>query len=133
MNGFQNMVPPDPKRLYRNRKERVIAGVAAGVADYLGWDKTLVRLAWVVSLFIAAPFTFFAYIVMWMVMPEAPTQLFANETERSFWQSVNSRPRGTVGDLNRTFADLDQRLAKMERRVTSPDFTLDREFRNLGA
>lgn len=133
MSGFQDMVPPDPKRLYRNRQERVIAGICSGIADYLGWDRTLVRLAFVAGLFIAGPFTVCTYIVLRFVMPVRPEGLFASEREKSFWQSVNTRPAGTVGDLARKFSDLDQRLAGMERKVTSPTYTLDREFRNLGA
>jgi len=35
-----------PKRLYRSRKNQVIAGVAGGVAEYFDIDPTIVRIAW---------------------------------------------------------------------------------------
>ncbi|HET9766658.1 MAG TPA: PspC domain-containing protein, partial [Thermoanaerobaculia bacterium] len=42
--------------LYRSRKNRVIAGVCGGVAEWLGWSPTLVRVLWV----ILTPTTVFA-------------------------------------------------------------------------
>ncbi|MHB8946126.1 MAG: PspC domain-containing protein, partial [Bacillota bacterium] len=36
------------RRLYRSRHERVIAGVAGGIAEYFNVDVTLIRLIWVV-------------------------------------------------------------------------------------
>jgi phage shock protein C len=133
MTAFQQSVPPDPKRLYRNRQEGVLWGVCAGIADYVGWDRTLVRLGFVLGMFAAGPFTLCSYVVLRIVMPVRPDGLFVDEREQSFWQSVNTRPAGTVGDLARKFGDLDRRLAQMERKVTSPDYSLNREFRNLGA
>ncbi|HEX9829774.1 MAG TPA: PspC domain-containing protein, partial [Bacteroidota bacterium] len=38
---------PEPKRLYRSRTNKVIAGVCGGVAEYLDMDPTLVRIVWV--------------------------------------------------------------------------------------
>ena len=35
------------KRLYRSESNRMLCGVCAGIAEYLGIDPTLVRLAWV--------------------------------------------------------------------------------------
>ncbi|MDQ3810967.1 MAG: PspC domain-containing protein, partial [Chloroflexota bacterium] len=37
------------KRLYRSRTNRVVAGVAGGMADYLGIDPTIVRILWVLA------------------------------------------------------------------------------------
>jgi phage shock protein C len=127
------MIPPDPKRLYRNTEDKMLAGVCAGLSDYLGWDRALVRLAFVVGSFFAGPFFPMAYLVLWLIMPRKPKALFRDHGEKTFWQSVNTRPGGTVGDLARKFRDLDSRLAGMERRVTTPNFDLEREFKNLGA
>ncbi len=129
------MVPPDPKRLYRNCEDKMLAGVCAGISDYLGWDRTLVRGVFVIGVVTGAFAAFFimSYLILWMIMPRKPKMLFRNQGEKSFWQSVNARPGGTVGDLARKFRDLDTRLAGMERRVTTPNFDLEREFKNLGA
>jgi phage shock protein C len=57
------------KRLYRSRDDRMIAGVCAGLAEYIDIDPTIVRLLFVLGLF-AGGATFWAYLVMMMVVPE---------------------------------------------------------------
>jgi phage shock protein C len=59
------------KRLYRSRKDRMIAGVCGGLASYIGIDPTLVRLLFVLGLF-AMGGTFLAYVIMMIVIPEEP-------------------------------------------------------------
>jgi phage shock protein C len=59
------------KRLYRSRKDRMVAGVCGGLASYIGIDPTLVRLLFVLGLF-AVGSTFLAYIIMMIVIPEEP-------------------------------------------------------------
>ncbi len=58
--------------LYRNQNDRKIAGVCSGIADYLNINPFVVRLLTFFSVFVFGPFTFFAYIVFWMVMPKRP-------------------------------------------------------------
>ncbi|MDR3446132.1 MULTISPECIES: PspC domain-containing protein [Dyella] len=57
------------KRLHRSLTDRKIAGVCGGVAEYLGWDSTLVRLLWVVLTLLGGSGVLI-YIVLWIVMPE---------------------------------------------------------------
>lgn len=57
-------------RLYRSR-DRILAGVAGGVADYFDVDPSLVRVMWAVSI-IFGGLTLFIYIVMAIVVPEEP-------------------------------------------------------------
>jgi len=59
------------RRLYRCQHDRILAGVAAGVAERLDLDPTLVRLLWVVSVFFGG-FGLLAYIVMAIVVPLEP-------------------------------------------------------------
>jgi phage shock protein C len=57
-------------RLTRSNN-RVIAGVCAGLAEWLGWDIALVRLLYLlVSIFSAGFPGIIAYIILWIVMPE---------------------------------------------------------------
>jgi phage shock protein C len=63
------------KRLLRPRNGRKIAGVCAGFAEYFDLDLTLVRVVWLVSLFLGAGLGLVAYIVAWIVMPEEPLAL----------------------------------------------------------
>ncbi len=59
------------KRLYRSRENRSLAGVCAGVADYLGVDATLVRIAWVMIAMAGGPGVLL-YIIMAAIVPEEP-------------------------------------------------------------
>ncbi len=59
------------RRLYRSRTDRILGGVAGGLADYFSVDVTLVRLAWVV-LALAGGGGVLVYIIAWIVIPEAP-------------------------------------------------------------
>jgi phage shock protein C len=59
--------------LYRSRKNRMIAGVCGGLAEWLSWDPTLVRILYVVISILSVAFPgILAYIILWIVMPEAP-------------------------------------------------------------
>jgi phage shock protein PspC (stress-responsive transcriptional regulator) len=59
------------KRLYRSRSDRKLAGVCAGIADYFGWDPTLVRVGWIVLTLMGGS-GILLYLILWLVMPEAP-------------------------------------------------------------
>lgn len=59
------------KRLYRSRGDRRVAGVCAGIADYLGVDATLVRIVWVLLALAGGPGVLF-YILFAVVVPEEP-------------------------------------------------------------
>lgn len=58
----------EPKRLTRSRDKK-IAGVAAGLANYFDLDPTIVRILFVLVFFLGGA-SLLAYIIMWIVMPE---------------------------------------------------------------
>ena len=60
----------DYKTLTRSKSDRMIAGVCAGLADYLNIDPTVVRLLFVLGLFLAGPGIAIAYLIMAIVTPE---------------------------------------------------------------
>ncbi|MGN0219007.1 MAG: PspC domain-containing protein [Muribaculaceae bacterium] len=64
------------KHLYRNVNNKVFGGVMGGLATYLGWDATIMRIFYVVLML----FTYFwplllIYMMLWMVIPPANTPL----------------------------------------------------------
>jgi phage shock protein PspC (stress-responsive transcriptional regulator) len=60
----------DRPRLRRSR-DKMIAGVCGGIAEWVGWDPTLVRLLYVLVSILSAAFPgILAYVVLWIVMPE---------------------------------------------------------------
>ncbi|MBZ5740161.1 PspC domain-containing protein [Nocardioides mangrovi] len=58
------------KRLTRPFDDRMIAGVCSGIADYLGIDPTLVRVAAVVGAVFSLGAVVLAYVAAWILMPE---------------------------------------------------------------
>ncbi|MFN2146587.1 MAG: PspC domain-containing protein [Anaerolineales bacterium] len=59
------------RRLYRSRSDRMVAGVAGGLAEYLNIDSTIVRLLFVFFALAGGP-GLLVYIVMLLVVPEEP-------------------------------------------------------------
>lgn len=60
----------DKKRLERNTEDKIIAGVASGVADFFGIDRSLVRVLWAIAVLFGG-FGLLIYIILWIVLPEA--------------------------------------------------------------
>ena len=57
------------KRLYRSRNERMIAGICGGIAEYFKVDPTLIRLAWIIFVFMGGS-GILAYLIAWIIIPE---------------------------------------------------------------
>ena len=52
-------------------KNKVIAGVCGGIANFLGWDTAMVRLIYLILSIISAAFPgALVYVILWIVMPE---------------------------------------------------------------
>jgi len=50
----------------------MLAGVCAGIADWLGWDPTLVRLGYVIVSVLSAAFPgIIVYLLLWFLMPKS--------------------------------------------------------------
>lgn len=61
----------NPRRLYRSRRDRQLAGVAGGIAEYLDVDPTVVRILWILSIFFGG-FGILLYIIMAFIVPLEP-------------------------------------------------------------
>ena len=124
---------PNPKRFYRSRTDKVWLGVCGGLAERFGWEPTLVRVLFVLSIFFfAGPIAIFAYVIAAMITPKEPMgrRNLAPEEEQ-FWRNVSDRPRVTASGLKYTFMDLEDRLRNIERSVTSEEWRLKKAFRDL--
>ena len=59
--------------LYRSRRNVMIAGVCAGLAEWLGWSPTWVRLLYILVSILSVAFPgIVVYLILWVVMPKAP-------------------------------------------------------------
>ncbi|KPK60918.1 MAG: hypothetical protein AMJ59_04210 [Gammaproteobacteria bacterium SG8_31] len=108
----------------------MLCGVCAGVADFFGFDVTATRVLTVILQFLF-PATFLVYLVMCILVPAKPGEIYRDEKEEQFWKSVRTSPVATVASVRHKLREVDSRLQKMERYVTSPGFNLDKEFRDL--
>jgi phage shock protein PspC (stress-responsive transcriptional regulator) len=60
----------EPSKRLRRSKNRMIAGVCAGLAEWLGWDVTLVRVLYVIISILSAAFPgTVVYVLLWLIMP----------------------------------------------------------------
>jgi phage shock protein C len=66
-------------QLMRARYPRVFGGVCSGLALHYGWDVIVVRLIWLMCIFFGGTGVL-AYIIAWIVIPEAPYALPAGST-----------------------------------------------------
>ena len=72
---------PTPRRLYRSRDDRMLAGVAGGLAELWDADPSLIRIVWALLIVVTGGLALVVYIVMAIVVPEedelAPSAPFA--------------------------------------------------------
>lgn len=59
--------------LHRSREHRIFGGVCGGLADWLGWSPTLVRVLYVVISITTAGSGFLLYLILWILMPQSST------------------------------------------------------------
>jgi phage shock protein C len=120
----------NPHRLFRDKEHAVLAGVCAGIAEYFGLNRKCVRL--VTFLFICFPpffgFIIISYVVLAIVLPVKPGDLFESSEQAEFWRGVSNAPSDVFGALRHRFRELNHRLQKMEAFVTSREFEIDREL-----
>ena len=121
---------PNPVRFYRDPDAGKIGGVCAGLAEYFGFDLALTRLLTVVAMFFF-PTLLLVYFALWWLLPEKPKQLYRDDDDREFWRGMRVSPAETLSDVRHRFRSADARLQRMERYVTSRNFRLDQEFRDL--
>lgn len=62
------------RQLYRSLKNRMIAGVCAGLADYMDMDPTVMRLIFVLLFFATGTVMFWVYLIMAIIVPNEPAQ-----------------------------------------------------------
>ncbi len=93
--GVDMTTPPHtkPARLYRSRNDRMIAGIAGGLGDYLKIDPVLVRLVIVVLAITGVGIL--AYIIGWVIIPEEPHPDAAAESDPG--RVAVDRPMASMG------------------------------------
>jgi len=118
----------NPHRLYRDKEHAILAGVCAGLANYFGLCRRGLRIVVLICTFFFFPFIVPAYIILAIILPAKPQDLYKDESQEKFWRGVSMAPSDVFSNLNHRFRELDLRLQKMEAFVTSREFEIDREL-----
>ena len=126
--------------LYRNKKEGMIAGVCAGLADHFEFAPWVVRLVFIGGFLFFQSLAVFAYIVAWIVISPRPkrrdrqAQYERDESPRrerknmfNYSPSPSSSFRRAQERLNNTL----RRVEDMEAYVTSRHYKLNKEFADI--
>ena len=67
---------PEPRKLFRSRTDRSIAGICGGLAEFFHADTTVLRLI-TLFLILFGGLSIWAYIILWIVIPEEPARKFS--------------------------------------------------------
>jgi len=129
------------KPLYRSRRNVRLAGVCAGLANYLGVSTFFVRLATLLSLFVLGPVAFWTYVVLWIVLDKEPKierkrkgkQGNAAQQRRHAAEDAASREqrKQDIEDCLSELKATDQRLQQVEAFMTSKQFRLHCEINRI--
>ena len=132
---FDQLKKIDYRRpLYRNQDDRKIAGVCSGIADFLNINPFVVRLLAFLSVFVFGPFTFFAYIVFWMVMPRRPAGYsYNNAVERTQEETLKGKAAEirSIQECSSMLHKTESRLREVEAFMTSKQFSLHCEINRI--
>lgn len=118
-------------RLYRDPARGKLFGVCAGLADYFGMRHGHMRLLAILFLLVFPPQSVVLYLIAALVMRPRPDQARPDDAEDAFRRTVAGRPDQSLHALRHNFRQLEERLASLERHVTSREYALNREFRDL--
>lgn len=102
------------KRLYRSRRDGMIAGVCGGLAEYFDVDPSLVRLVFILTIFLGGA-GLVVYLVAWIIVPENPEQSASPAYEKNqklkdeVIQELKRVGSGLAGRLEDSMEDLEGR------------------------
>ena len=142
-------------RLYRDADRAMLGGVCAGLAGYFGLNLKVTRFLAFIAFLAAMPFAIIGYLAAVCLIPAASfrgrevrvesrrcwggsrrrsrrSRRARERIERDFEEArEQARPRPSVQEVRERYKSLDKRLAELEKKVTSPRFQLEQEFRKL--
>ena len=137
--------------LYRDADRAMLGGVCAGLAGYFGLNLRVTRFLAFIAFLMAMPIAVFSYLAAVFLLPAEShgidisrrksrgcrgrrrSRRARRARERRRAEPVEeAMPAGpTIKDVRERYRSLDKRLAELEKRVTSPRFQLEQEFRKL--
>jgi phage shock protein C len=124
--------PPSRTKFYLDKKNGKVMGVCAGIADYTGFDVTLVRIMMIAAILMGGGALIPVYFVAGWIADDKPRELAIEDREhQKFWQGVRQSPTRSARDIRSRMRDIDRRLADIESYVTTENRSLAREIEQL--
>ena len=124
--------PPSRTKFYLDKKTGKVMGVCAGIADYTGFDVTLVRIMLVAAILIGGGALIPVYFIAGWIADDKPGELAIEDREhQKFWQGVRQSPARSARDIRSRMREIDRRLADIESYVTTENRSLAREIEQL--
>lgn len=124
--------PASRTRFYRDKRNGKIMGICAGIADYTGFDVSIVRICMLAAFFLSSGSILPIYFIAGWIAPDKPLALErVDHEERQFWQGVRASPARAARDIRSRLKDIDRRLADIESYVTTENRSLAREIEQL--
>lgn len=134
------------RRLTRDADRAVLGGVFAGIARHFGINLCVMRCIGVIAFFAAFPFMLVAYIAAVLVIPaeswrdeyvvervvrRCRSRYRRRPTRRERRAAETEAHQEAAEEVSNRARELEERLARIEKKVTSRRYQLDEEFRNL--
>lgn len=126
-----------PRRLYRDTENGMLGGVCAGLANYLGIEPWIVRVIFVTFMILGTfLIPLIVYVVLVLVLdPEPPLEdeWLESDTREAHRAAAATRvsPKLGLRVARADLRELELRLRRIERYVTSPKYTLDKGFSEM--
>jgi phage shock protein C len=124
--------PPSRTKFYLDKRHKKFMGVCSGIADYTGFDVTLIRIMMVAAVLMSSGAILPLYFITGWVADDQPRELRDdNREEQRFWQGVRASPAQSARDIRSRMRSIDRRLADIESYVTTENRSLAREIEQL--
>lgn len=122
-------------RLYRDADRAILGGVCAGLARYLGFNLKVTRLLAVIAFLCAMPFAVVGYLAAVFLIPSSSSKVYDkaayDDLRKEELREEIRRAKPNVDEVRRRYESMDERLARIEKYVTSSRYELDEKFRRL--
>lgn len=118
-------------RFYKDKQNKKLMGVCAGIADYTGINSIWVRLGFLGLVFVTGGTILPIYLLVGLLADKKPQQLYVDRQEQQFWQGVRQSPARTAREVKGQLREIDRRLAEVETFYVSSNPRLSSEIERL--
>ena len=124
--------PPSRTKFYLDKRHKKFMGVCSGIADYTGFDVTLIRVMMVAAFLMSSGAMLPLYFITGWIADDKPRELAVESQEdQKFWQGVRASPARSARDIRSRMRDIDRRIADIESYVTTENRSLAKEIERL--